>query len=888
MIRKLVEDRFSVKSSTVRSEASEVLGEIPSWFKEEDALAEPPIEGGPKTAEGPEDTIPSSRLLEELDINPEISADKKRRLQEVIARNELAFGLDDRLGHLDAKVQIPLKPGAKEISLPPFGTSPANREVIDKQMDKWIQLGVIEPSKSPWAAPAFIVYRNGKARMVVDYRRLNEIAISDEFPLPKQEDILQALVGSQWLSTLDALAGFTQLEVDPKEHEKLAFRTHRGLWQFVRMPFGYKNGPSIFQRVMQNALAPYLWIFALVYIDDIVIFSLTFDDHLEHLDKVFKAVSDTGITLATSKCHFAYQSLLLLGQKVSRLGLSTHMEKVSAILKLEEPKNPHDLQVFLGMMVYFSAYIPFYAWIAAPLFALLRKGVQWSWTEAHTEAFDLCKQVLTNAPVRGYGVPGKPYRLYSDACDFGLAAILQQVQRIQLRDLRGTKAYERCEKAYQENQVVPTLVIQISKADNDVPASESWGATLDETWVYVERVIAYWSRVLKPAERNYSPTEREALALKEGLIKFQPYLEGERILAITDHAALTWSKMFQNVNRRLLTWGTVFSAYPNLKIVHRAGRVHSNVDPISRLRRRVPTHDSPTVDATQHISLSADEDPLHDMYAKLGERFEEKLLTVATSFAMTEFEEAPDYSLTISGVITHEDRDDGPEIYDYVTSSAYSVLISISSEEIESWRVSYAQDSNWSKVLYDFQNGDPTEELAAKYQLRNGLLYFQDWNGNLRLCVPESKQISIIEEVHNTITETAHGGYAKTYNRIASTYYWPQMSRDIKRYTESCDICQKSKPRRHAPIGLLQPIPIPSQPFEVVTMDFIPELPLSNGFDNVLVIVDKLTKYAIFIPTTVEISKEETAKLFFKHVISKFGIPRQIITDHDCDGCRDS
>ena len=184
-------------------------------------------------------------------------------------------------------------------------------------MDKWIQLGVIEPSKSPWAAPAFIVYRNGKPRMVVDYRKLNEIAISDEFPLPKQEDILQVLEGGQWLSTLDTLAGFTQLEIEPKGRENLAFRTHRGLWQFVRMPFGYKNGPSIFQRIMQNVLAPFLWIFMLVYIDDIVIFSLTFEDHILHLDQVFQAIEKSRVTLAVTKCHFGYQSLLLLRQKAS-------------------------------------------------------------------------------------------------------------------------------------------------------------------------------------------------------------------------------------------------------------------------------------------------------------------------------------------------------------------------------------------------------------------------------------------------------------------------------------------------------------------------------------------------------------------------------------------
>jgi hypothetical protein len=142
-------------------------------------------------------------------------------------------------------------------------------------MDQWIKLGVIEPSKSPWGAPAFIVYRNGKPRMVVDLRRLNERVINDEYPLPKQEDILQTLTGAQWLTTLDALSGFTQLTMTPSASEKLAFRTHRGLWQFKRMPFGYRNGLGVFQRIMQGILAPYLWIFALVYIDDIVVFSRT-------------------------------------------------------------------------------------------------------------------------------------------------------------------------------------------------------------------------------------------------------------------------------------------------------------------------------------------------------------------------------------------------------------------------------------------------------------------------------------------------------------------------------------------------------------------------------------------------------------------------------------
>lgn len=849
----------------------------------DDPASTEPLEGGPKTSETPTDPIPATQLLAEVNISKDLSATQRQQLEAVILRNQGAFGLDGRLGNFEERIDIPLKPGAVPVSLPPFPVSPAKREVIDKQMDSWIKLGVIEPSKSPWAAPVFIVYRNSKPRMVIDLQRLNESVIPDEFPIPKQEDILQALTGSQWLTTLDALAGFTQLTMTDSAAEKLAFRTHRGLWQFRRMPFGYRNGPSLFQRIMQNVLAPFLWIFALVYIDDIVVFSLTFDDHLRHLDQVFSAIEKANITLSPGKCHFAYQSLLLLGQKVSRLGLSTHKEKVDAIMALEVPRNVSELHTFLGMMVYFSAYIPFYSWIAHPLFQLLKKDHEWKWTDLHQEAFELSKQVLTSAPVRRYAMEGLPYRLYTDACDYGLAGILQQVQPIAIRDLKGTRVYEQLERAFKNKESVPALVPVLSKDSNDVPPPGPWASNFDDTIVYVERVMSYWSRVLKSAERNYSPTECEALALKEALIKFQPFLEGGKTLAITDHAALTWSKTFQNMNRRLLTWGTVFSAYPDLKIIHRAGRVHSNVDPISRLRRRVPFESGPLTDNIKSLTLNNFDDPLKDMYAELGNKFEEKLLNVAAKYVASERDSSLNFNFERKmdpvPIISGTDKIEIP----YFTSSSYSVLIGIEDSEIQKWIVGYKSDRHFSEVLRNWKGEKNwTNPLYPQYHYSdNGLIYFEDWEGNNRLCVPQSLRVSVMDEVHNTLTESAHGGYHKCYNRMASIYYWPGMSRELKRYVTSCDICQKSKPRRHAASGLLQPIPIPSRPFEVVTMDFIPELPISGGFDNILVIVDKLTKYGIFIPCSTSISEEETAHLFFKHVISRFGIPRQVITDRD-------
>src|SRR6202000_1841035 len=368
-----------------------------------------PLEGGPKTSE-PAPLPQKNSSLSEIDISPHLTTEQSNALKKVIQDNKSAFGLGMRLGQYPAKVTIRLKPETEPISLPPFPLSPAKREVMDKQIDDWIQLEVIEPSVSPWGAPAFIVYRNEKPGMVIAYRRLNDCVIPDEFPLPKQDEILQALTGSQWLSTFDALAGFTQLEMAEDSKELTAFRRHRGLYQFKRFPFGYRNGPSVFQRVMQSILSAYLWIFTLVYIDDIVVYSKTFEDHLKHVDLVLKAISKAGITLSPPKCHLGFQSLQLLGQRVSRLGLSAHKEKVDAINQLAEPRNVHELQMFLGMMVYFSAYIPFYAWIVAPLFKLLKKETPWQWGEVEQEAFKLSKEVLTNSPVRAYAIPGLGYR----------------------------------------------------------------------------------------------------------------------------------------------------------------------------------------------------------------------------------------------------------------------------------------------------------------------------------------------------------------------------------------------------------------------------------------------------------------------------------------------
>ena len=433
---------------------------------------------------------------------------------------------------------------------------------------------------------------------------------------------MASLSGAQVLSSLDALSGFTQLELAEEDIEKTAFRTHRGLFQFKCLPFGLRNGPSIFQRVMQGILAPYLWIFCLVYIDDIVIYSKSYEEHLIHLDKVLEAIENAGITLSPKKCHLFYGSILLLGHKVSRLGLSTHAEKVNAIMELERPRKLSQLQTFLGMVVYFSAFILYYASVCAPLFQLLRKGCKWHWGAEQEHAFQAAKTALRVSLVLGHPMEGLPYRLYTDASDEALGCSLQQIQPIKVSDLKGTRTYDRLKKSFDNGLPVPRLVSAMSSKGKDYVFKDEWASSLDDTVVHVERVIGYWSRLFKNTETRYSTTEREALAAKEGLVKFQPFIEGEDILLITDHSALQWARTYENANQKLAAWGTVFSAYaPKLEIVHRASRVHSNVDPLSHLPRAPPSQtspldpDGPSICAKESLDKRQEVSPVEKMAA---------------------------------------------------------------------------------------------------------------------------------------------------------------------------------------------------------------------------------------------------------------------------------
>ena len=345
--------------------------------------------------------------------------------------------------------------------------------------------------------------------------------------------------------------------------------------------------------------------------------------------------------------------------------------------------------------------------------------------------------------------------------------------------------------------------------------------------------MAYWSRSCKSPERNYSATEREALAAKDGLVRFQPFIEGERVILITDHAALQWARTYENANRRLAAWGAVFAAYmPNLDIVHRAGRAHSNVDPLSRLPRLPPPHDSPVRDASQPIVTDQDrqaavEDeasrrPAPRLTAAVAEvrQWAEVLEDIPSPWKNHDAETA-DYldprdqvGANAETLQAPAEDDDEPEstrqdshawAAEIATEQEFlseaSLLVSVNKDVREAFVRGYQTDpyfrTKWEEAP---TSTGLVREFHGQCFFRDdeGLLFFRSEEERVQLCVPKAEVPRVLTGLHDSPNIGAHEGARKLMLRVACRFFWPHIRRDVLAYVASCDVCQKTKHDRRA------------------------------------------------------------------------------------------
>ena len=496
-------------------------------------------ESGSDLEEGPprikvddleDELVPEHLTKMYRDSAGELTKEERKLYKEFLWQNADVFATSSKdLGRtsitqhrIDTGDAAPIKQAPRRV--------PIHRQpIVQEELDGMLERGVIEPCESPWASPIVLAAKkDGTTRFCVDYRRLNEVTRKDAYPLPRIEDNLDALQGAEYYSTLDMLSGFWQVEMAPEDRDKTAFCPGGGgLYRFLAMPFGLCNAPATFQRLMERVLSGLQWEIAVLYIDDIIVYGNGIKDHLRRLARVLDRLRQTGLKLKPAKCDLLKRKVPFLGHIVSAEGVAVDGSKIDKVKEWPTPRNLTEVRSFVGLCAYYRRFVPDFSTITKPLFDLTKKDQEFVWGEDQQKAMETMKKLLTSAPILGYPRPDAPFVLDCDASNVGIGAVLSQVQ------------------------------------DGE------------------ERVIAYASKTLSKAERNYCVTRRELLAIVTFVKQYHHYLYGGRFLVRTDHAALYWLLRKKDPEGQMARWIATLQGY-NMILRHRPGKKHGNADAMSR------------------------------------------------------------------------------------------------------------------------------------------------------------------------------------------------------------------------------------------------------------------------------------------------------------------
>lgn len=465
-------------------------------------------------------------------INLNLSVEQQQALFKLIQDNKdiFASSLKDLTQTHLMEAKIELVEGSKPPFFRPYKTSQIEDQVIEKQIQEMLEAGIISSCHSDFASPVLVVKKkSGGWRVVNDFRALNKITkYRDHHPLPLIEEILSKLGGAKFFTTCDLFSGYYQIPLRDQDKDKTGFLVKNGHYRFEVMPQGIANAPADFVKLMGMTLRD-VRNFSMAYLDDILIFSTTFEEHLSHLRQVFDAVREVNLKLQLKKCHFAESSLTFLGHVISDKGIQPDNEKIKAILDFPVPSDVSSVRSFLGLTGYYRKFVEHYATIATPLHDLLQKDTPFNWTSDCQSAFETLKSRLVSAPILCHFDNNLPIVLHCDASNRGLGAVCSHF---------------------------------INKE---------------------EHPFSYFSRSLNKQERNYSISEKEILAVLFAIAKARPYIFQKRFRVVTDHRALTYLLGLKDLDGRLCRWQLRLNMYvPQMEIIHRAGKGHHNADALSR------------------------------------------------------------------------------------------------------------------------------------------------------------------------------------------------------------------------------------------------------------------------------------------------------------------
>lgn len=689
-----------------------------------------------------------------------------------------------------------------------------HKEEVKSQISKLLSQNIIRNSNSPWSSPIWIVPKkmdnSGKQkwRMVIDYRKLNDKTINDKFPLPCINEILDKLGKAQYFTTLDLANGFYQIQMNESDIPKTAFSTDLGHYEYLRMPFGLKNAPATFQRVMNNILRGLQNETCFVYLDDVIIFSTSLQEHLLKLKKVFTRLREYKFKIQLDKSEFLRKEVQYLGHIVGKDGVKPNPEKIVAVKNFPIPKTTKEIKSFLGLVGYYRRFIKDFAKITKPMTQCLRKGVKIIHSPEFLNAFGHCKNLLINAPILQYPDFSKPFLLTTDASNYALGAVLSQ----------GT---------------LPT-----------------------------DKPIAYASRTLNESETRYSTIEKELLAVVWACKYFRPYLFGRKFFIYTDHRPLVWLFNLKEPGSKLVRWRLKLEEF-DYQIIYKKGRQNCNADALSRIQLNIHENESiinnpgdsnkEIVDYLRNLA----ENPTQNDPVPIGDP-----IPSTSKIQITSDIQIASPSSSSATVHSHQPdmENNGLSILDeminnkkfqYLFKKSVHPEIKIKTEQFEKNIIHYVDlPGNPEKIKNFIKEYIQPEKTNYVYFYSKELVpifndtYIKNFQ-NLKIiqCTKLLNNISDKDEkimliTHQHQSKTNHRGIAETYEILKQRYYWPRMKNDINEYINNCLICQTAKYSRLKAYIPLTKTETPSKPFQMIHIDtFIFES------QNFLTIFDKFSKF---------------------------------------------
>ena len=471
----------------------------------------------------------STNLIDSIRLPAHLNNQQRQSLkcllqeqQDVISKSSLDVGKTSLVEHsIDTGDSAPIRSQ-------PYRKSFRERQVMKELINEFKDKKLIQDSCSPWSSPVVLVRkRDGSWRFCCDWRKLNKLTKKDATPLPRVDDTLDRLAGSKFFSKIDLTSGFYQIKLDDDAREKSAFVTPDGHYEWNVMGMGLCNAPATFQKLMYTVLGNLLWKNAMAYLDDIIVFSKTFEEHLSDLKEVFEKLREANLKINPLKCSFAEQRIQYLGHIICPEGILPDPANTKSLIDYPVPNNVKKVQQFLGLAGYYRRFVQDFSKIARPLTDLTKKDTTFLWEEKHQKAFEHLRDRLLCPPILSHPDFSLPFMISTDASNEGLGAVLKQ-------KINGH-----------------------------------------------ERVIAFTSKSLSKAEHNYSATHKECLAVIFAIQKFRPYLYGNKFTIVTDHCSLCSLMRVKNPNGRLARWSIQLQEF-DFDIEYKSGKKHLDADALSR------------------------------------------------------------------------------------------------------------------------------------------------------------------------------------------------------------------------------------------------------------------------------------------------------------------